>query len=501
MVLALLLMAGDLAVEMGVPIYGIVGLVHCAMDREGRSVPAPGKGVLTIASEAPGARYSPALSLDYRRSHLQAELQGVEEWYRNATSQWEKDSANMSPEEKQQHRTAISEEYARQKGAAKRQWCSEWWKGHSSISPLRGALAAWNLTVDDVGMCSCHGTSTKLNDKNESDIIQTQMQALGRAAGNPLVVVSQKWLTGHPKGPASSWQVNGAIQAMLSGRIPGNRNLDNVEPVLEANKNLLYTRTTLDVGPLKAVVVTSFGFGQAGGELVLIHPDYFLATYSTDDLLVYQSKRDGRLKDSNKFHEDVIAGRRSYVEVKTSTPYPPEDIKKWMLGKDKRMGGAPSQEIPEPQSGFKPAVRGPATSAVAQVMEQNLVDAIAGSSGASFVGVDVEPISNQCFVNETFLERNYTKKERAECGTTARSYAGLWAGKEAVVKVLGNAGAKLKSAGASLEDVELSRASDGTVSVKLHGYAAEEAARVGVSNLKVSLSYADNMALAAAVSA
>merc|ERR1719161_447971 len=160
-----LLMAGDLAVEMGVPIYGVVGLVHCAMDREGRSVPAPGKGVLTIASEAPGARYSPALSLDYRRSHLQAELQGVEEWYRNATSQWEKDSANIAPEEKQQHRTAISEEYVRQKGAAKRQWCSEWWKGHSSISPLRGALAAWNLTVDDVGMCSCHGTSTKLMTK------------------------------------------------------------------------------------------------------------------------------------------------------------------------------------------------------------------------------------------------------------------------------------------------------------------------------------------------
>merc|ERR1719298_145860 len=171
---------------------------------------------------------------------------------------------------------------------------------------------------------------------------------------------------------------------MLSGRIPGNRNLDNVEPVLEANKNLLYTRTTLDVGPLKAVVVTSFGFGQAGGELVLIHPDYFLATYSTDDLQVYQSKRDARWKDSNKFHEDVVAGRRSYVEVKTTTPYPP---------------------------------------------------------------VDVKPISNQCFTNETFLARNYTKQERTECGTTARSYAGLWGGKEAVVKVLGNAGAKLKSAG------------------------------------------------------
>jgi phosphopantetheine--protein transferase-like protein len=471
---AALLMAGDLAAEMGVPIYGIVGLVHCAMDREGRSVPAPGKGVLTIASETPAARYSPALSLDYRRSHMQAELKKVEEWYANAKSQLEKDSETMSPEEKQQHLGAISEEYTRQKASVKRHWGTEWWKGHSSISPLRGVLAAYNLTVDDIGMCSCHGTSTKLNDKNESDIIQTQMQALGRAEGNPLCVVSQKWLTGHPKGPASSWQVNGAIQAMLSGRVPGNRNLDNVEPELQANKNLLYTRSTLDVGPLKAVIVTSFGFGQAGGELVLIHPDHFLASLSTEELQIYQRKRDARWKESNKFHEDVFAGRRSYVEVKTTTPYPPEDVKKWMLGKDKRVGGAPSQEIAQPFSSGFTAPGGAASVRLMQVMQQTLGDAVGTGTGASFVGVDVEPISNQCFTNETFLARNYTKQERTECGTTARSYAGLWAGKEAVVKVLGNAGAKLKSAGASLEDVELSRASDGTVSVKLNGYASEE---------------------------
>merc|ERR1712054_14686 len=75
------LMAGDLAVEMGVPIYGVVGLVHTAMDREGRSVPAPGKGVLTVVSEAPSAKYSPLLRLPYRRQQLQAELAQIEEWH------------------------------------------------------------------------------------------------------------------------------------------------------------------------------------------------------------------------------------------------------------------------------------------------------------------------------------------------------------------------------------------------------------------------------------
>ena len=48
-------------------------------------------------------------------------------------------------------------------------------------------------------------------------------------------------------------------------------------------------------------------------------------------------------------------------------------------------------------------------------------------------------------------------------------------------KVLGNSGAKLKSAGSSLQEIELIRAEDGTISVKLSGYAKEEAARVGIS--------------------
>ena len=33
---------------------------------------------------------------------------------------------------------------------------------------MTGALAVWDLSIDDVGVVSCHGTSTTLNDKNES---------------------------------------------------------------------------------------------------------------------------------------------------------------------------------------------------------------------------------------------------------------------------------------------------------------------------------------------
>ena len=39
-----LLMSARLALDMGCPIFAVVGLVNTATDKEGRSVPAPGQG-------------------------------------------------------------------------------------------------------------------------------------------------------------------------------------------------------------------------------------------------------------------------------------------------------------------------------------------------------------------------------------------------------------------------------------------------------------------------
>ena len=58
-------------------------------------------------------------------------------------------------------------------------------------------------------------SSTVANDKNESSVVQMQMAHLGRAAPTPLPVIAQKWLTGHPKGSAFAWMLNGAVQAMI----------------------------------------------------------------------------------------------------------------------------------------------------------------------------------------------------------------------------------------------------------------------------------------------
>ena len=70
-----ILMSADLAIKMGVPIYGIIALTNTATDKVGRSVPAPGQGLMTTARESCEQMAPTAMLLDinYRREQLQYE--------------------------------------------------------------------------------------------------------------------------------------------------------------------------------------------------------------------------------------------------------------------------------------------------------------------------------------------------------------------------------------------------------------------------------------------
>eukprot|EP00969_Alexandrium_andersonii_P103950 4586851-Alexandrium_andersonii.AAC.1 len=46
------------------------------------------------------------------------------------------------------------------------------------------------------------------------------MESLGRTPGNPMLIVAQKWLTGHPEGPTAARQMNGVMQARARGLVP-----------------------------------------------------------------------------------------------------------------------------------------------------------------------------------------------------------------------------------------------------------------------------------------
>ncbi|KAI8319305.1 hypothetical protein GQ54DRAFT_320354 [Martensiomyces pterosporus] len=308
------LMSASAAIEFGAPIYGIVAMSGTASDKQGSSVPAPGQGVLTSAREMESVNSEPLLDLSYRRRRLDRQLAAIDEWMKE-------ELGDLECGVRLGTREAIIRDANRERLQALDTWSNEFWKRNPQISPLRGSLAVWGLTVDDIGVASFHGTSTVANDKNESEVLNRQMEHLGRTPGLAVPAVCQKWLTGHPKGPAAAWMLDGVLQSLRTGIIPGNRNADNIDPEFEKFEYIVYPSRSIQTPGIKAGLLKSFGFGQVGGEILVVHPDYLLAVLTREQLDEYNEKLRQREAKSYRYWQDTLVGNHPFVQVKSAPPY------------------------------------------------------------------------------------------------------------------------------------------------------------------------------------
>ncbi len=181
-------------------------------------------------------------------------------------------------------------------------------------SMLARSLAAHGVTADDIAVVSKHDTSTAANDPNESDLHERLATAIGRDAGNPLLVVSQKSLTGHAKGGAAAFQLVGLCQTLVDGVVPPNRSLDCVDEALAKHQRLVWLREPLATGPLKAGLVTSLGFGHVAGLIALVHPEAFLATLDEGEREAYEAASRRRRVDGRLRIARVMLGEDGYVK-------------------------------------------------------------------------------------------------------------------------------------------------------------------------------------------
>ncbi|MEP6672477.1 MAG: holo-ACP synthase [Chthoniobacter sp.] len=99
---------------------------------------------------------------------------------------------------------------------------------------------------------------------------------------------------------------------------------------------------------------------------------------------------------------------------------------------------------------------------------------------------------------DRFLARVFLDGERAYCSkmaTPSQCYAARFAAKEAVSKAFGT------GIGASLGwlDIEVRRKASGEPFVILHGEGAKTAARLGITEIRLSLSHSDHYAVAHAL--
>lgn len=134
-----------LALDLGLPIQGIIAWVGTASDKTGRSVPAPGQGILTNAREQPTNRFpSPLLDVRYRKRRLAARFVQIQE---SVDLEVETMGDLGDSEAREHHLRFVEQEADRQRKEALDTFGNDFWKSQTSISPIRGALAVFGLGI------------------------------------------------------------------------------------------------------------------------------------------------------------------------------------------------------------------------------------------------------------------------------------------------------------------------------------------------------------------
>jgi holo-[acyl-carrier protein] synthase len=118
-------------------------------------------------------------------------------------------------------------------------------------------------------------------------------------------------------------------------------------------------------------------------------------------------------------------------------------------------------------------------------------------AGTTELGIDiikVERISRSLArFGSRFSNRVLTASEQRYVRDRAETFAGRWAAKEAVSKVLG-----LGVRGIGWRDIEIERMPTGQPAVRLHGRAAGRADQLGMDRIAVSISHESDYAVAIA---
>jgi len=117
--------------------------------------------------------------------------------------------------------------------------------------------------------------------------------------------------------------------------------------------------------------------------------------------------------------------------------------------------------------------------------------------GTTELGIDIVKVERIRAALERFGERFsirvLTPSERRYVRDRPETFAGRWAAKEAVSKVLG-----LGVRGIGWKDIEVERMPTGQPAIRLHGRAAQRADQLGMGRIAVSITHESDYAVAVA---
>lgn len=129
------------------------------------------------------------------------------------------------------------------------------------VKTIEFALEQAQLSVQDIDYINAHGTSTRLNDRNETESIK---QAFGPLAYQ-IPVSSTKGYSGHLIAAAGSFETIVCLQAMAHQIMPGTNHLRQSDPECDLD----YIAEGHRRSELNHTLNLSFGFGGANAALVI----------------------------------------------------------------------------------------------------------------------------------------------------------------------------------------------------------------------------------------
>jgi 3-oxoacyl-[acyl-carrier-protein] synthase II len=129
------------------------------------------------------------------------------------------------------------------------------------VRAIRAALDEAELQPRDLDYINAHGTSTPLNDYNESESIKV---GLGRDA-YAIPISSTKSYTGHLIGAAGALETIVCLKAIACSTVPATANLQEPDPECDLD----YTPNDHRARPVNRCLNLSFGFGGANAALTI----------------------------------------------------------------------------------------------------------------------------------------------------------------------------------------------------------------------------------------
>ncbi|MFH1782922.1 MAG: beta-ketoacyl-ACP synthase II [Candidatus Omnitrophota bacterium] len=133
--------------------------------------------------------------------------------------------------------------------------------GKQAIRALKNALKDANVLPEEIDYINAHGTSTPLNDKNETYVIK---EVFGEQA-RKVPISAIKSMIGHLIGAAGSVELIGALIALNKGIIPPTINYETPDPDCDLN----YVPNKAIKKDVNILLKNSFGFGGKNSALVV----------------------------------------------------------------------------------------------------------------------------------------------------------------------------------------------------------------------------------------